>query len=78
MFMGLTISSQADTNQTKCCTRCKVEKPVAQFYFKPARGVYEPRCKDCIALINREYYEKNHNGGVCPHVSEGSETIRKE
>lgn len=62
MFMGMTISSQADTNQTKCCTRCKVEKPVAQFYFKPARGVYEPRCKDCIALINREYYEKNRNG----------------
>ena len=59
MFMGMAISIQADTKQTKCCSRCKIEKPLAQFYFKPKRNVYEPRCKDCTALDNRAYYEKN-------------------
>ena len=57
--MGMTISSQADTKKIRACSKCKLTKPISEFYFRPSKGFYESRCNDCVSKQNREYYEKN-------------------
>ena len=42
---------------TKTCTKCQVEKSTDNFYLN--RGKYMVRCKECVAIVGREYYLKN-------------------
>lgn len=52
------------TALTKVCTRCKIEQPITNFYVanskahnnNPVSG-YKCRCKKCVLLTNKEYYE---------------------
>lgn len=52
------ISSQADTNKTRTCSKCSQTKPISEFYFRASKGFFECRCKDCVSKQNREYYER--------------------
>jgi len=55
-FMVMAISSEA---LMRTCSKCRVEKPESEFYFKPSKGAFESRCKPCIKSDNLAYYEKN-------------------
>lgn len=42
--------------ETKRCTRCGEEKPVAEFYAKSGHpGKYRPRCKSCVGVVTKAY-----------------------
>lgn len=51
----MAISSEARIT----CTRCKETLPLDRFYFRKSKNRLETRCKACIKIFNREYYEKN-------------------
>ena len=44
----------------KTCTKCKVEKPLAQFSFKNiASETYSSECKECHRSVRNSYYRNN-------------------
>ena len=46
---------------TKRCARCKQIKPVDNFgKCRSRKDGLQPYCKECIAMVDREYYTKNH------------------
>jgi 5-methylcytosine-specific restriction endonuclease McrA len=46
--------------ETKICTKCKVEKPFAEFYKKKAtKDGYRQECKECTKAVNRKYTDAN-------------------
>ncbi len=42
---------------TKVCTKCKLEKPLAMFSYN--RGKPRPACKECRTKEAGDYYQKN-------------------
>jgi hypothetical protein len=45
--------------ESKTCTKCKIEKPVARFGIKrDTRDGYQPYCRDCIAIAKRKSRQK--------------------
>lgn len=44
----------------KICPGCKTWKPFDPDYvFRPSKGRFSSRCRECIAKRNRYYYERN-------------------
>jgi len=39
----------------KTCNRCKIEKPISEYYLD--RGVARGICKVCVKLARKSYYE---------------------
>jgi 5-methylcytosine-specific restriction endonuclease McrA len=69
-FVGCPVSNQHDisggydamtaTNLSKICTKCKIEKPVSEFYKdKSRRDGLTYQCKRCYDKRKRIYYENN-------------------
>ncbi len=49
-----------NTNMTKRCTKCKIEKPISQFSFKiKTRGLRQYQCKKCSRKLLRSHYNRN-------------------
>lgn len=44
----------------KTCTRCKLQKPFAEFHSKSeSKDGYQTKCKQCFKEINLRWYTKN-------------------
>jgi len=44
----------------KCCTKCKIEKPLTEFYkHKGKKSGLMSECKSCKDVKNREWREEN-------------------
>lgn len=44
----------------KTCTECGKSKPLNQYSKKPdTTDLLQPKCKSCVAAINRDHYVKN-------------------
>lgn len=49
-----------NTYMTKCCTKCKKDKPFNQFSFKrKALGLRHYQCKKCTRELIRNHYNNN-------------------
>lgn len=44
---------------SKVCTKCKVEKPVEEFYQRKRTGYLDSWCKACSLEVGRRYYKDN-------------------
>lgn len=53
------------------CTKCKVEKPASEFYFRKTRGTLHSHCKECLNKGTVERVRKvkekavEYKGGKC-------------
>lgn len=45
--------------KTKVCSSCKKEKSWDDFYLRSDRKAPQCRCKKCVSLKQKEYYQKN-------------------
>lgn len=45
--------------EQKQCSKCKVSKPVIDFYPRNDRGRFTPHCKLCSSAKHKVWYEKN-------------------
>jgi len=48
-----------DNSNMKTCSKCKIEKPVSNFYFDKQKGIYQSYCKDCKKPYSKLYYKNN-------------------
>ena len=47
----------------KKCTKCKVEKPLSEFYkAKSTKDGYDRRCKKCKIFYQKDYIQENIDG----------------
>lgn len=47
----------------KICTKCKLEKPETEFFFKSkAKNILHSHCKECKREMDRLAYQENSNG----------------
>ena len=44
---------------TKICTKCRLSKPLGEFYWDKKRDAPEPKCKSCVLGMHRAKREKN-------------------
>ena len=45
--------------KTKICTKCGIEKPLSEFYFRKDNNKYRNECKKCNNIISHNYNNKN-------------------
>lgn len=45
------------TRMSKKCPGCGVEKPLSEYIFRPSKQRHSSRCRACISIRNRAYYE---------------------
>lgn len=43
----------------KCCSICKIDKPISDYYFNNSKGYYNSECKECNIIRSREYRKQN-------------------
>jgi hypothetical protein len=48
-----------DTNITKLCTNCKIEKPGSEFYLNGLKNALRSECKKCSSNRRKSMYKKN-------------------
>jgi len=68
----------SNQRKNKYCPRCKLMKPIDEFYKSPSRydglRVY---CKVCTLMISRESYYKNHESSM-ERQRVGRQRVKKE
>ena len=52
---------------TKICTKCKLEKPIYEFYFRKDSGKYRNECKSCSNIAHKLKYENRKNKFIREH-----------
>ena len=67
---------------TKTCTKCRIEKPVGEFYKDKSRtDGYSSNCKVCKDASNRRFYENNRKNRLLykkRHYAENRKEIREK
>ena len=48
-----------ETLKTQVCTKCGLEKPLSEYYFRKDRNIYRRYCKKCQNKYVSEYSKKN-------------------
>jgi len=63
---------------TKRCTKCDIEKLLAEFHLQPAnKDGHDSRCKACHAAYNRQYYQE-HREEYQEHMQQYNREHREE
>lgn len=50
-------SMKATVIETQVCKKCRLEKPLSEFYFRKDSNSYRRDCKDCRAKYNKTYHK---------------------
>ena len=48
-----------ETIETQVCTKCGLEKPLSEYYFRKDKNIYRRDCKDCMCSRSKKYYRAN-------------------
>lgn len=53
----------AEVKTHKCCSKCKVEKPLEEYFKrKESKDGRRANCKECCGIVANQYYKNNKEG----------------